>query len=291
MTVDFLAEVDRFPLEGTTGPVLRSSICVGGTAGRASVACGRLGARSSFVGMIGKGEYADLLRAELTHERVDARLVADEAASGSQHSYVLLSGRGERTILWSPQPRAGAACYALCRELIPLASCLMLNSTDLALVVAAAEIARAHGVPTVIDTGSYKPQADPTFALADYLIAPEKNFVARAAARGLTYHETMMEIAREFGPKVVMATEGVRGGVYIEAGDTTMRRFEAVPVTSVDSCGAGDVFHGGFAYGVARRWPLAETIEFATWLASRKCTAVGNDALPAHDQLPARFAN
>jgi sugar/nucleoside kinase (ribokinase family) len=240
--------------------------------------------------MVGTGDYANLLRAELITEQVDTHLIADETASGSQHSYVLLSGEGERTILWSPQPRATTACYDLCRELIPQARCLMLDCTDLPLVLAAGEIARAHDVPTVIDTGSYKPHADPTFALADYLIAPEKNFAARAAERGLSYHETMADIARAFGPKVVMATEGARGGVYLKKGDATFRRFEAEPTAPIDSCGAGDVFHGGFAFGVAQQWPLAKIIAFGAWLAARQCTAVGNGALPSPDQLPERFA-
>ncbi len=292
VTIDFINEMDRYPEEGSTNRIRQASICIGGTAGRAALACGYLGAKTVFAGMIGEGIYADLLKAQLAYEPVDARLIEADNEPSSQRSFVLLSGKGgERTILWTPQPRATAACFGLCRELIPLARCVLLDATDLTLALTAADACRTHGVPVVFDTGSYKPEVDAILRLTDYIIGPEKYFAARAAARGQSYCYALGEAFGIFTPKLLMATEGERGGIYWEGEAHEACRYDAVPVQVVDSCGAGDVFHGGFAYGVARGWPLLKIIDFSAWLAAEKCKRVGNAGLPTVAQIPARFAD
>jgi sugar/nucleoside kinase (ribokinase family) len=46
-----------------------------------------------------------------------------------------------------------------------------------------------------------------------------------------------------------------------------------VPVA--DTTGAGDVFHGGFIYGLLQNWSLEETIRFAHAVAAMKCMQIG----------------
>ncbi len=291
-TIDFINEVDRFPEEGSTSRVRQASTCIGGTAGRAALACGYLGAKTVFAGMIGRGVYADLLRTQLASEPLESRLVVSESDPTSQHSFVLLSGEaGERTILWTPQPRVSSACLAVCKELIPKARCVLMDATDLDLALTAAHWCRVYRVPLIFDTGSYKPDADVILPLVDYIIGPVKYFRTRAATRGQSYSDALVDTFRKFGPRLIMATEGESGGTYIDANSPGLRRYDAVPVKAVDSCGAGDVFHGGFAYGIAQGWPLKKTIDFSAWLAAEKCTAVGNAALPTAPRIPAHFVD
>ena len=291
VTIDFIYEVEHYPEEGSTSRIDKTSTWIGGTTGRAALACAYLDAKTVFAGMVGHGIYADLLKGLLAHEPLETQLIAAGDESGSQHSFVLLAGKsGERTILWTPQPRATPACHKLCGKLIPKARCVLLDATDLVLALAVAHACAEQNVPLVFDTGSYKPEADAILRLTDYIIAPEKYFTARAEARGQSYSDALAEAFREFGSKLLMATEGERGGVYWEAEAREARRYNAAPVHVVDSCGAGDVFHGGFAYGVARGWPLPKTIDFSAWLAAQKCAELGNAGLPSAVQIPAQFA-
>jgi ribokinase len=56
----------------------------------------------------------------------------------------------------------------------------------------------------------------------------------------------------------------------------------AFPVEAVDTTGAGDVFHGGYLFGLLNGWPLRETITFASALAALACTRIGGRAgIPA----------
>ena len=59
-----------------------------------------------------------------------------------------------------------------------------------------------------------------------------------------------------------------------------MQRWQAAPVAGVDSCGAGDTFHGAYAWALAAGLPPAERFQIAAWSAGLKVTQLGNAAIP-----------
>ncbi len=44
---------------------------------------------------------------------------------------------------------------------------------------------------------------------------------------------------------------------------------------AIDTTGAGDVFHGGYIFGILKGWSLQDTLRFATAFAALKCREVG----------------
>ncbi|WP_442790715.1 PfkB family carbohydrate kinase [Nocardia sp. NBC_01329] len=52
-----------------------------------------------------------------------------------------------------------------------------------------------------------------------------------------------------------------------------------------DSCGAGDTFHGAFAWAVAAGADTAAALDIASWSAARKCAVFGNAGIPDSIQL------
>jgi sugar/nucleoside kinase (ribokinase family) len=45
------------------------------------------------------------------------------------------------------------------------------------------------------------------------------------------------------------------------------------------------VFHGAFAYALARRWPVAQGVEFAAAVAALNCRALGGrKAIPSYPE-------
>jgi ribokinase len=82
--------------------------------------------------------------------------------------------------------------------------------------------------------------------------------------------------ARGLTKGVLTITLGGRGSVTFR-GDEIMS-VPAFDVQAVDTTGAGDVFHGGYIYGLLRGWDLMETVRFASALAAIKCRAMGGRA-------------
>ena len=46
-------------------------------------------------------------------------------------------------------------------------------------------------------------------------------------------------------------------------------------VETVDTTGAGDIFHGAFAYGLLEGWGIERILEFSNAMAGLNCTRVG----------------
>src|SRR5207253_9047015 len=86
------------------------------------------------------------------------------------------------------------------------------------------------------------------------------------------------------GPARVAVTLAQRGALALTEG-----RFIRIPgfaVVSVDTNGAGDVFHGACAIGELRDWPFEWTLTFANAVAAMKCRMLGGRAgIPARDEV------
>jgi fructoselysine 6-kinase len=86
--------------------------------------------------------------------------------------------------------------------------------------------------------------------------------------------EPLVAKLREHGASQVVVTCGARGAFFSDGG--TLQHAPAVPVSVVDTCGAGDSFIARFlaAYRGARR-PAAEALHRATAEAAQTCLYVG----------------
>jgi sulfofructose kinase len=80
-------------------------------------------------------------------------------------------------------------------------------------------------------------------------------------------------IQDEYGMRLAAMTLGAAGSLARVEG-----RFLYSPgfvVDSIDTTGAGDVFHGAFCYAVIESMPVDEALEFSNAMAALNCTALG----------------
>jgi sugar/nucleoside kinase (ribokinase family) len=128
--------------------------------------------------------------------------------------------------------------------------------------------ARAKGVPTCGDIGRIAGHED-LLELIDYLVVPRHAAVEVAGTPG----PKALQALSGFGARMVAITLGPRGAIYLAGGG--VEEVPAFKVDVVDTTGAGDVFHGAFAYGVARGWAPRQLMRFASAVAALKCTELG----------------
>jgi sulfofructose kinase len=84
--------------------------------------------------------------------------------------------------------------------------------------------------------------------------------------------ETLARLREEFGATPVV-TLGAEGGLWLDG--ARIRRFRSPRVRVLDSTGAGDVFHGAFAAGIAQGLSLERTLKRASRAGALACTALG----------------
>lgn len=76
--------------------------------------------------------------------------------------------------------------------------------------------------------------------------------------------------------KVFTATLGEKGSYTFLNGEYF--HIPAFKVKAVDTTGAGDVFHGGYVFGILKGWKIRDTVRFASAIAAMKCRKIGGRA-------------
>ncbi len=281
-TPDYLYVLDDYPAADSVTPAIDHQIAVGGLAGRGAIAAKRLGGATRLLAACGTGVHAEVLMAGLDAEGVDCTWVTYDQPS--QHSAVILArADATRTILWLPQPMADARMIERLPDFLDGVDVALLDSTDEALATAALDECEKRGVTTVIDTGSGRPWTGSLLGRVDHVIAPEK-YVLRET--GHPAERAAEELWGGSCRAVFGVTQGARGGVFTTgSGPERLERWDAAPVTAVDSCGAGDTFHGAYAWALANGRPPAECFATAAWSAALKISQLGNTGIPTLEQL------
>jgi sulfofructose kinase len=281
-TVDYLYVLDDFPQPDSVTRALDYMTVVGGVAGRAAIAARRLGGAARLLASCGDDVHARFLREQLGAEGVECFWAAYDQPS--QHSAVIAArGDATRTIIWLPQPMADARMLARLPEFLDGVDVVLLDATDEALAKAALDECDRRGVATVLDTGSGRPWTPELVDRSRHVIAPEK-YVCKVT--GLAAEEAIAALWRDDVHEVLAVTQGPSGGVYVTREDPArLRRWDAAPAEAVDSNGAGDTFHGVYAWALARGRARAECFDLAAWAAALKASQPGNAGIPTLEQL------
>lgn len=266
--LDYLFVVPRAE-PGGQGPLRDYAVEGGGLVGTALVAAARLGARAEVWTWVGDDEQGELVIEGLRGEGVDTSGVEVVSGERTPVSFIQVEeGSGERTIYHRRGVEVeGDRARLAGREL----SCdvLLVDAVWPEASGAAAAMARATGIPVV---GDFCPGEGlrELAAMVDALIVP-RGCVERLAPEGSW--EERLRLLAELGPSFAAITAGEEGCYYLERGEVA--RQPAFGVEVVDTTGAGDVFHGAFACGLAQGWPGARCVEFASAVAALSCRALG----------------
>ena len=268
---DTLIRVPHFPAFDSKTKILSSCVLPGGQAATAAVACHRWGLRSRYVGKIGDDAAGRLQREEFAREAVEAHLL-EVPNCASQLAFIIVDQEtGERTILWQRDDRLDLRPDELPQDWIRRARLVHVDGHPCAPATAAARCAREAGVLVTADLDNLYSGVEELLEHVDFMIS-SRDFPERLLGMP-DLLQSLPEIARRFGCRVAGATLG-RDGVLAWDG----RQFHYCPaflVDAVDTTGAGDVFHAGFAYALLRGDRLPEILEFACAAAGLNCTALG----------------
>lgn len=268
---DTLIRVPRFPAFDSKTKILSSALLPGGQAATAAVACQRWGLRSRYAGKIGDDAAGRLQREEFAREGIEAHLIAVPNCA-SQLAFIIVDEcTGERTILWQRDDRLDLRPEELPREWIRGARLVHLDGHPCAPAAAAARWAREASAVVTADLDNLYPDVEALLEGVDFMIA-SRDFPERLLGIPDLF-ETLPEITRRFGCRVAGATLG-RDGVIAWDG-TQFHYCPAFRVDTVDTTGAGDIFHAGFAYALLRGDTLPEILEFSCAAAGLNCTAPG----------------
>ena len=160
------------------------------------------------------------------------------------------------------------------------AAVLLLDGHHPALAMAAARAARTRAVPVVLDAGSWKPVLDELLPLVDIAICSSDFALPDGAPPTSLLNRGLRRVAITRGPEPILwwsVEPGERRAPGVSAEQ------DGVPVPPVlvrDTLGAGDVFHGAFAWHLADRPDrvFADQLARSAVVAAARCQVAGISA-------------
>lgn len=257
--------------------------CGGGPCGTGLVAAGKLGASCAYIGVLsddnaGKFLLQDMQRFGISDEYVDVK-----SGYSVFSSYIWLSGKtASRTCVFNRGNLPPLTLNEKQMTAVKKAKILMVDGNEMDAAVEAAKQARKCGVKVLYDAGGLYDGVEQLLPYADFLI-PSREF-ALAHTGEKTPEMAAKRLYEMYKPEMVAVTCGAEGGVLYDG--EICQNYPSFPVEAVDSNGAGDVFHGAFAFAQIRKLTFMESCLFSSAVSALKCTRVGaRDGVPVTPEV------
>ncbi|MGK9233536.1 ribokinase [Inquilinus limosus] len=288
---DLAFRAARLPVMGETLLSNGFKLGPGGKGSNQSVAAARAGADVAFITKLGTDPFGQMARGLYAAEGIDAAHVLTDPERPTGAAFIFVDGKtGENAIIIEPGAAAAlteaemeAAAPAIAAARVFVAQLEL----PLPVVRRGLEIARRHGVTTILNPAPAMALPDDLYPLVDYLTPNE------------TEAESLVDFAVDSGQQAARAAEVLLGkgvGTVIVTlgakGALLKSRSETVHVPAfsageaVETAGAGDAFNGGFALALAEDRPVAEAVRFGCAVAGISVTRAGTaPSMPRRDEV------
>ncbi len=258
---------EALPVRGQTVLGSRLDIGPGGKGSNQAIGAHRLGADTAFVVKLGRDNFGATARAVLEAEGLPGRWICESEAAATGVALIMVDAAGDNLISVAPGANSelsheevisldglfGGASHLLCQLECPL---------DLFVGIAAQ--ARNRGLTTILNPAPAQRLPPAACRLIDVL-TPNEAELAELAGREILTENDVVNAARQLigqGVREVVVTLGPQGAIWVSSGQARPpRRFDAYPVTAIDTTGAGDAFNAGLAAALADGKDMPEAMD------------------------------
>lgn len=277
IVLDEVFRVEEFPQADGKVEAKDFFIVNGGCAANAAVAIARLGGRAALAaplgGPAGADPNGDRVLAALDRENVDTSGCHRVSGLATALSAIFVNARGDRTIVTYRDKRIAAVVPNGPEKLAAAADLVLADNRYPDFARPICEAARRRGVPVVLDGDKPTKEDDALFRLASHVVFSSECLKATTGRDDLG--EALKRVARHTNAFLAVSN-GPDDILFLEG--RSIRRVPVFAIRAVDTLGAGDALHGGFALALAEGRSEAEALRFGAAVAGIKCSRVGGSA-------------
>lgn len=265
--VDQFLTVERYAQPGETLHVEEAQKAFGGGKGaNQAIATARMQADTTFITKIGTGGVADFILEDFKVAHIDTSYIIKTAEAKTGQAFITVNAEGQNTIYVY-----GGANMTMTPEDVINAKDAIINAdfvvaqleVPIPAIISAFEIAKAHGVTTVLNPAPAKALPNELLSLID-IIVPNETEAELLSGIKVTNEQSMKDNANYFlsiGIKTVLITLGKQGTYF--ATKNQSQHIEAYKVNAIDTTAAGDTFIGAFVSRLNKSQDnLADAIDF-----------------------------
>ena len=280
---DITLPISGYPEENRKYKIKESYECGGGSCNNAAYLLGMWGCDVYLASSIGKDEYGKKIKEELKEVNVNTDYF-EELDIHTTTSYIINNlENGSRTIITNKSPLMH---FSDEKNIDLKADVLLFDGNDYEMSMKV--IKNNPDAIKIIDAGSLKEGTVKLAKECDYVVC-SNDFAKDYTKIYFKYSEKdkIKEvydlIGKDFNGKLVMTLESMGSLTKIKD------KFFLIPsikVDSVDSTGAGDIYHGAFTYFISKGYSLLETLYYSNITGALSVTKIGSKAsMPKLDEV------
>jgi ribokinase len=290
LNMDLVVQTPRIPKPGET--ILGAGdlqMIPGGKGANQAYGSALLGAEVAMVGRVGEDTFGETLIQNLDKVEVDTSFIIQDTDAPTGIALIVVEGSGQNSIVVSSgaNGRLSPEDVSQREDVIQSADVLLLQlEIPLEAVLRAADLAKLHGVTTVLNPAPAQPLEPELLRLIDYLIPNETEF-ALLSGHEIHSNDKIKEAAavlHQSGLKIIIMTMGNRGALLLT--EDSFTHSPAFTVDPIDTTAAGDAFVASFVVAMAEGKSLQEAIRYGNAAGALACTKFGaQPSLPNRSEL------
>jgi sulfofructose kinase len=270
---DLTFRIAELPLRGLKVNASHFEEIAGGNALNAAIGIVRLGGRASICGPMGdvRETSSRYIFDRLAHEGIDTRHVVHMPGLVTPISSIMIDPSGERTIVTFRDPELWKVHLPDTDTLLRDCAAILTENRCAEFCTDLCAEARRRGIPVVVDVDRAMSLREGLLTASSHLIFSSE---ALQATAGVPDDAVALKKIARLTPSFLAGTRGPRGALWLdERGE--LRETPAFPVHTVDTLGAGDIFHGAFTLAITEGQSVPAALRFASAAAALKCTRFG----------------
>ncbi len=285
---DTIFQVDAIPSAGIKVLPTRAVQAASGMATSAAITIARLGGQVQLWSRVGADETGQRFIRQLQHEGVNTDWLRPMAGTETAFSSIIVDRFGERVVIPFSDPKIPADPSWLPLGQVPAASAVLVDVRWVEGAVALLSEAKRCGIPAILDADTA------TFEVLSQLVRHATHVLfsepaLRIVCGDQSVDEALQDVAKRHDLAAVGVTLGALGAAIWTRETGAVQHISTPSIKAVDTLNAGDVWHGTFAWGLCRKWPVEKIVRLANLAAAMKCEVFGGRlGAPTLSELAAR---
>jgi sulfofructose kinase len=270
---DLTFRIQELPGRGLKVNASHFDEIAGGNALNAAIGIVRLGGRASICGPMGDSREtsAKYIFEKLAREGIDTKHVVHMPGLVTPISNIMIDPSGERTIVTFRDPELWKVHLPDTDTLLRDCDAILTENRCAEFCTDLCAEARKRGIPVIVDVDRAMSMREGLLTASSHLIFSSE---ALQATAGVSDDAAALQRMAKLTPSFLAGTRGPRGTIWLDERQE-LKETPAFPVHTVDTLGAGDIFHGAFTLAITENQDVPDALCFASAAAALKCTRFG----------------
>ncbi len=272
-TYDTTLPLNEYPTENLKYRIEKKVECGGGPASNGAYLLAKWGISTSILSIVGDDYYGKKVIEDFQNIGADIKYLETKKNHATSSSYIIANMQnGSRTIITSKRN----PIRKLEQDIKIEADLILIDGEHPE--TAKDVLLQNKKATSILDAGRLNEDTKMLGKLVTYVVC-SKDFAEEFANIKIDYNnqDTIVKCYNElksyFKTNIIITLEDK--GSFTEI-NGIYEQIPSIKVKAIDSTGAGDIFHGAFAYFIGKNYPLKEAIHYASITGAISVTRIGS---------------